>query len=167
MTRCYSIAVGPTRGTAALLAKRLVGRARSKGGADAMGGRMPNQGPSCVAIWGGFRTALAQRQLLRCFPGNTPENHPPAEGCTINSKGPPKQHGVQNSGPWGPWQASDLKKKNPWCTSRAGVGCRIQDLGIRGYRWCKTADFSHSAGTARAQRGHSARCAPIYVSPCA
>ena len=37
----------------------------------------------------------------------------------------------------------------PWCTSRGVVGCRIQDLGIRGYRWWKTADFSHSA-----------RCAP-------
>ena len=58
------------------------------------------------------------------------------------------QHGVQNSGPWDLWQASDLKKKNPWCTSRGGVGCRIQDLGIRGYWWWKTADFSHSAGTA-------------------
>ena len=32
------------------------------------------------------------------YPGNTPENHPPAEGCMINSK----QHGVQNSGPWDP-----------------------------------------------------------------
>ena len=39
-------------------------------------------------------------------PGNTPENHPPTEACMINSK----QHGVQNSGPWDLWQASDKKK---------------------------------------------------------
>ena len=32
------------------------------------------------------------------------------------------------------------------------MGCCIQDPGTRGYRWWKTADFSHSAGTARAQR---------------
>ena len=45
----------------------------------------------------------------------------------INSK----QHGVHNSGPWDPWHQT--KKKNPWCTSKEVVGCRIQDLGIRGY----------------------------------
>ena len=28
------------------------------------------------------------------------------------------------------------------------MGCRIQDPGTRGYRWWKTADFSHSACTA-------------------
>ena len=39
----------------------------------------------------------------------------------INSK----QHGVQNSEPWDPWQASD-EKKNPWRTSR---GCRVQNSG--------------------------------------
>ena len=37
------------------------------------------------------------------YPGNTPENHPPTEGCMINSK----QHWVQNSGPWEAWQASE------------------------------------------------------------
>ena len=36
-------------------------------------------------------------------PTNTPENHPPPKACMINSK----QHGVQNSGPCDPWQASD------------------------------------------------------------
>ena len=41
-----------------------------------------------------------------------------------------------------------LKGKKPWCTSRGGVGCRIQDLGIRGYRWWKTPDFLYSARTA-------------------
>ena len=41
------------------------------------------------------------------YPGNTPENRPPTEACMINSK----HHGVQNSGPWDPWQASDYKKK--------------------------------------------------------
>ena len=49
------------------------------------------------------------------YPGNTPENHPPTAAGMINSK----QHGVQNSGLWDRWQASD-QKKNPCCTSR---GC--------------------------------------------
>ena len=44
-----------------------------------------------------------------------------------------------------------LKKKNPGVAAVA-VGCRIQDPGTRGDRWWKTADFSHSVGTARAQR---------------
>ena len=34
------------------------------------------------------------------------------------------------------------------------MGCRIQDLGLRGYRWWKTAEFSHSA-----------RCAPCLLLP--
>ena len=50
------------------------------------------------------------------YPGNTPENHPPTEGCMINSK--------------------------------QERGCRVQDPGTRGYRWWKTADVWHSAGTA-------------------
>ena len=29
---------------------------------------------------------FAQRQLLRVYPGNTPANHPPTEGCMIHSK---------------------------------------------------------------------------------
>ena len=37
-----------------------------------------------------------------------------------------KQQAVQNSGPWDPWQASDLKKKNLPGTSR---GCRVQNSG--------------------------------------
>ena len=41
-----------------------------------------------------------------------------------------------------------LKQKTPGVPAGA-VGCRIQDPGTRDYRWCKTADFSHSA-----------RCAP-------
>ena len=31
-------------------------------------------------------TARAQRQLLHCLCGNTPENHPPTEACMLNSK---------------------------------------------------------------------------------
>ena len=38
--------------------------------------------------------------------------------------------------------------------SKQHQGCRIQGPGTRGYWWRKTADFSHSAGTART------RCAP-------
>ena len=60
---------------------------------------------------GRFRTACAQRghgaNYYVVHHGSTPENHPPTEACMINSKG----HGVQNSGPWDPWQASDEKKK--------------------------------------------------------
>ena len=32
--------------------------------------------------------------------------------------------------------------------SKQHRGCRVQDPGTRGYRWWRTADFSHSAGTA-------------------
>ena len=32
--------------------------------------------------------------------------------------------------------------------SKQHRGCGIQDPGTHGYRWWKTADFSHSAGTA-------------------
>ena len=53
------------------------------------------------------------------YPGTTPENHPPTEACMVNSK----QHGVQNSGHWDPYQT---KHKNPSCTSR---GCRVQNSG--------------------------------------
>ena len=44
--------------------------------------------------------------------------------------------------------------------SKQHRGCRIQDPGTRGYRWWKTADFLHSA--------RSARCAPQETphSPC-
>ena len=69
---------------------------------------------------GRFRPARAQSQYI-VYPGNTPENPPPTEACMIHSK----QHAVQNSGPWDPWQASH-QKNSPWCTSR---GCRVQNSG--------------------------------------
>ena len=41
-------------------------------------------------LWGRFRTARAQRghstNYYGDYPGNIPENHAPAESCTINSK---------------------------------------------------------------------------------
>ena len=89
----------------------------------------------CSPDWGAHGGNEYWRTLLR------------AEGCMINSK----QHRgcrIQDPGTRGKHQT---KKQNPWCTSRGVVGCRTQDLGIRGYRWWKTADFSHSARTARAQ----------------
>ena len=46
------------------------------------------------------------------------------------------------------------KQKIPGVPAGA-VGCRIQDPGSRGYRWWKTADFSHSA-----------RCAPAIIPDC-
>ena len=49
-----------------------------------------------------------------------------------------------------------LKPKIPGVPAGA-VGCSIQDPGPRGYWGWKTADFSQSAGTARAQR----TCTPI------
>ena len=43
-----------------------------------------------VALWGRFCTARAQRghsaNYYGDYPGNSPENHPPAESCTISSK---------------------------------------------------------------------------------
>ena len=50
-------------------------------------------------VRGRFRTARAQRQLLRCLSRDTPDNQPPTETCMIHSK----QHRVQNSGPWDGW----------------------------------------------------------------
>ena len=71
---------------------------------------MPSVRVQSRALWGCFRTAHAKSghsanyyNYYVVYPGNTPENHPPAERCMINSK----QHGVQNSGPSDPWQALD------------------------------------------------------------
>ena len=47
----------------------------------------------------------------------------------------------------GPLASIRLKTKISGVPAGA-VGCRIQDPGTRGYRWWKSADFSHSAGTA-------------------
>ena len=76
------------------------------------------------------------------YPGNTPENHPPAEGCMINSK----QHGVQNSGPWDPWQASHYQQG----------GCRVQHSEPWD-PWIPVVENSRLF----TQRRHSERCAPI------
>ena len=62
----------------------------------------------------------------------------------INSK----QHRgcrIQDPGTHGKHQT---KKKNIPGVPAGAVGCRIQDPGICGYRWWKTADFSHSVRTA-------------------
>ena len=65
---------------------------------------------ACARLYSGFSHSIfAQRghstNYYAVYPGNTPENQPPAEACMINLK----QHGVQNSGPWDLWQASDQK----------------------------------------------------------
>ena len=43
-----------------------------------------------LSLWGRFRTEHAQRghsaNYYGDYPGNNPENHAPAESCTINSK---------------------------------------------------------------------------------
>ena len=95
---------------------------------------------------GRFRTARAQRahsaNYYGGYPGNNPENHPPAESCTINLKlknsnislnGCCSGRGYrgQNLGPWDPWQARPFNL-----------------LNLPNSRWWRTADFSHSAGTA-------------------
>ena len=79
------------------------------------------------------------------IPGTPLQTNPPYRSVRDPFK---TASGVQSSGPWDPWQASDYNKNNPRCTSRGAVGCRIQDPGTRGYRWWKTAHFSHSVCTA-------------------
>ena len=108
----------------------------------------PQRGPG---QGGRFRTARAQRahsaNYYAAYPRNTPENHPPTEACMIHSK----QHRgcrIQDHGTHGKHQT---KNTIPGVSAGA-VWCRIQDPGTLGYRWWKTADFSHSARTARAQR---------------
>ena len=65
-------------------------------------GKMGNAGGAkTVSDYMGVFSHSANHYVV--YPGNTPENHPPTEACTIISK----QHGVQNLGPWDPWQASD------------------------------------------------------------
>ena len=68
-------------------------------------------GTGAAHVRGDFGGVVAQRghsaNYYIVYPGNTPEIHPPTGACMIHSK----QHGVQNSGPMDPWQASDLKKK--------------------------------------------------------
>ena len=57
--------------------------------------------PYSVGIVGAFSHSAGNYYVV--YPGNTPENHPPTEACKLNSN----QLGVQNSGPWDPWQAAD------------------------------------------------------------
>ena len=57
---------------------------------------------------GGVFAQAGTAPIITLFIQGTPlTTTPPAEGCMINSK----QDGVQNSGPWDPWQASDEKKR--------------------------------------------------------
>ena len=79
---------------------------------------------------GRFRTARAQRQLLRCLSRDHPCKPPPHRGVHDPFQ---TASGVQNSGPRDPWQASDYKKKS-LVYQQGAVGCRILDLGIRSYR---------------------------------
>ena len=58
---------------------------------------------SSTGIMGAFSHSAHSANYFVACPWNTPENHPPTEACTINSK----RHGVQNLGPWDLWQASD------------------------------------------------------------
>ena len=88
----------------------------------------------CGGLRGRFRTARAQRQLLRqllcCYPGNTPENHPTTEACMIHSN---SIRGAELR-TLGPVASIRLKQKIPGVPAGA-VGCRIRDPGTRGYRW--------------------------------
>ena len=68
---------------------------------------------------GRFRTAPAQSQLIYGSSREHPCKPPPYRSVHDPFK---TASGVQNSGPWDPWQASDY----PWCTSR---GCRVQSSG--------------------------------------
>ena len=96
--------------------------------------------PTILSLGGVFAQRAHSATSYVVYPGNTPENHPLTETCMINSK----QHQgcrIQDPGTRGKHLP---KKRNPWCISR---GCRVQNSGpgTRGYRWWKTADFSHSA----------------------
>ena len=109
------------------------------------------------AKWGRFRTACAQRQLLHCLSREHPRKPPPYRSVHDPFK---TASGVQNSGPWDPWQASDIvasiRTKNAWCTSR---GCRVQNSGPPG-PVATGGEKQPTFRTARAQHAHSARCAP-------
>ena len=105
---------------------------------------------ACVGIWdygGGFAQRGHSANYHIVQPGNAPEHHPPTEACMIDST----QHRggrIQDPGICGKHQTKiRLKQKIPGVPAGAG-GCRIQDPGTHGYRWWKTADFSHSTGTA-------------------
>ena len=83
------------------------------------------------SIGGVFAQRAHSANYYVVSPGNTPENHPPTEACTIHSK----QHRgcrVQDPGTRGKHQT---KTKNPRCTQQGAVGCRVQDPGTRGSRW--------------------------------
>ena len=82
------------------------------------------------------------------YPRNTPENHPLTDACMIHSK---QHQGCRIQGP-GSHGKHQTKTKNP-CTSR---GCRVQNSGPRD-PWLPGVKTSRLF----AQRGHSARCAPI------
>ena len=94
---------------------------------------------------GRFRTARAQHQLLRCLSREHPlkTTHVQKHASSIQiSRGAEFRT-------LGPVASITPKKKIPWYTGipAGAVGCRIQDPGTHGYRWWKTADFSHSACT--------------------
>ena len=55
-------------------------------------------------FWGRFRTARAQRQLLRCLSREHPWKPPPYRITHDQFK---TASGVQNSEAWDLWQASD------------------------------------------------------------
>ena len=115
-----------------------------------MSGFLINQRPQTLR--GRFRTSWAQRGHSAnydvAYPGNTPANHPPTEARMIHSK---QHRGCRVQDPETCGKHQTIKKQIPGLPAGA-VGCRPQNPGTCGYRWRKKADFSHSAGTARAQR---------------
>ena len=107
-------------------------------------------------LWGGFRTARAQSahsaNYYVVYPGNTPENHPPAEGCMIHSK---QHRGCRIQDP-GTRNKHQTKKKNSLVYQQGGG--RVQNSGPWD-PWLPVVENSrlfaqraHSMGTARAQR---------------
>ena len=120
----------------------MCGVAKKQRGLTVDGGCTLGQDTGGVFAHPGHSTGTAPIMTL-FIPGTTPENHPPTEACMIHSK----QHWGAEIRTLGPVASIRLNKKIPGVPAGA-VGCRIQEPGIRGYRWWKTADFSHSAGTA-------------------
>ena len=95
---------------------------------------------------------FAQRQLSRCLSRGHPCKPPPYRSMHDQLK---PASGVQNSGPWDPWQASDLKKKS--LVYQQG-GCRVQNSGP----WDPWLPVVENSGLFT-QRAHSARCAPYWL----
>ena len=123
---------------------------RTRGGEGQGGGGMkytsippplPLHNPGQIS-WA-FSHRAGTAPIITLYIPGTPLKTTPLQkhACSIQSRMGCR---LQDTGARGKHQTT---QKNPWCTSR-GCKCRSQGPGAHGYRRWKTADFSHSAGTA-------------------